>query len=77
MAELKKMLIESVEVSCKMRWLKMIDKQIKKRDKHYKQYKRYDYVAKYLMDEYKKRYENVNLQKKDGNEAELNDGNSK
>lgn len=46
----------NIELWHRMRWLKQINKSVKKRDKFYEQYKRYDYVAKSLLAEYEKRY---------------------
>ena len=34
------------------RWLKLIDKEIKKQDKHYKEFKRHQFIAKELAEEY-------------------------
>lgn len=53
---LKKLLKERFDQWCRMRWLKTIRKETNKRDKCYEQFKRHDYVAKRLMDEYIKLY---------------------
>lgn len=53
---LKKLLKESFNLWCRMRWLKTIDKEIKKRDKCYEQYKRHQYIATKLVEEYKKAF---------------------
>ena len=37
-----------------MRWLKTIDKEVKKRDKYYEKYKRHRYIAIKLYEEYEK-----------------------
>ena len=50
------LLKKQFELWCRMLWLKEINREIKKRDKCYKQYKRHDYVAKALAEEYKKLY---------------------
>ena len=50
------LLKKQFDLWCRMRWLKEIDKEVKKRDKCYEQYKRHDYVAKALVEEYNKLY---------------------
>lgn len=49
---LKRLIKEAFELWCKKRWLKIIDKEVNKRDKCYQKYKRHDYVAKRLMDDF-------------------------
>ena len=51
---LKRLIKESFELWCEMNWLKAIDKELKKRDKCYEMYKRHDYVATELLEEYNK-----------------------
>lgn len=51
---LKKLLKESFNLWCRMRWLKTIDKEVKKRDKYYEKYKRHRYIAIKLYEEYEK-----------------------
>ena len=53
---LKKLLKERFEMWCKMRWLKNINKEIKKRNKRYKQYERHEFVVSQLVKEYNKIY---------------------
>lgn len=47
---------------CRMRWLKGINREVKKRDKYYEQYKRHDYVANALLAEYNKIYSRTLLE---------------
>ena len=49
---------KSFELSVRMRWLKEINKVVKKRDKLYEQYKRQCYVAEELYKEFCKKYPN-------------------
>ena len=41
---------------CRVRWLKTIDKETRKRDKHYTKYKHHEFVARELMKEYEIKY---------------------
>lgn len=50
------LLKKQFDLWCRMRWLKEINKEVKKRDKCYEQYKRHDYVVKALVEEYTKLY---------------------
>lgn len=54
---LKRLIKESFELWCKKRWLKLIDKEVSKRDKRYQEYKRHDYVAKQLMNDFSNQFE--------------------
>lgn len=56
------LLKKEFDLWCRMRWLKEIDREVKKRDKCYEQYKRHDYVAKALVKEYYKLYPNTQEQ---------------
>lgn len=49
---LKRLIKESCELRRMRRWLKLIDKEIKKQDKHYKEFKRHQFIAKELAEEY-------------------------
>ena len=57
---LKRLIRETLELLCRKRWLKQIDKEISQRDKCYREYKRHDYIAKHMAEEYE------NLRKKNG-----------
>lgn len=50
------LLKKQFDLWCRMRWLKEINREVKKRDKCYEQYKRHEYVAKALVEEYNKLY---------------------
>lgn len=50
------LLKKQFDLWCRMRWLKEINREVKKRDKCYEQYKRHDYIAKALVEEYNKLY---------------------
>ena len=67
MEELKMRIKQSFELRIKMRWLKTIDKAVKKRKKWFFKYKRQEYVVNKLVDEYNKLYA-------DFNKGEGNDG---
>lgn len=54
---LKRLIKESFELWCKKRWLKLMDKEVRKRDKHYQKYKRHDYIAKRLMNDFNNQFE--------------------
>lgn len=50
------LLKKQFDLWCRMRWLKEINREVKKRDKCYERYKRHDYVAKALFEEFNKLY---------------------
>lgn len=52
----KKLLKQTFDFWCRMRWLKTIDKEIKKRDKCYRAYERHRIIAFQLATEYNKLY---------------------
>ena len=56
MDSLKALIKESFELSCQMRWLRLIDKEIRKRDKLLEKERRQSYVVQRLFQEYEKRY---------------------
>lgn len=56
MRELKELLKRSFELRVKMRWLKTIDKEVKKRRKYFFKYKRQEYVVNKLVEEYNNIY---------------------
>ena len=58
MKELKALIKSTFNLWVKRRWLKGIEKSIKKRDKAYENYKHHHYVANELMKEYNAHYEN-------------------
>ncbi len=41
---------------CRMRWLKIIDKETRKRDRHYTKYNQHEFIARELMKEYEINY---------------------
>ncbi len=49
---IRQMIKETIELWCRMRWLKQIDKEIKLRDKCYQKYLRHQNVSAQLMKEY-------------------------
>ena len=53
---LKKLLKETFDLWGRMRWLKIIDKEIKKRDKCYRAYERHKIVAFQLAIKYNELY---------------------
>lgn len=53
---IKKLLKETFDLWCRMRWLKTIDKEINKRDKCYKAYERHKIIAMQLAIKYTKLY---------------------
>lgn len=62
---MKKLLKRQFELWVKMRWLKTIDKEIKKRRKYLFKYKRQEYVVNKLVDEYNKIYADSVIKIKD------------
>lgn len=52
MKELKDLIKKSFALWVKMRWLKTIDKEVKKRRKYFFKYKRQEYVVNKLVEEY-------------------------
>lgn len=54
---IKQLIKESFELWRKKRWLKLIDKEVSKRDKCYQEYKRHDYVARQLMNAFHNQFE--------------------
>lgn len=52
----KKLLKETFDLWFRKNWLKEINKEIKKRDRCYEQYRRHHYVASQLLNEYNKLY---------------------
>lgn len=58
MSQLKELVKEAFELTVRMRWLKTINKAIKKRDNTLEKFKRQNYVVTKLVEEYKKRYPN-------------------
>ena len=67
MEELKMLIKQSFELRIKMRWLKTIDKAVKKRRKCFFKYKRQEYVVDKLVERYNNLYA-------DFNKGEVNDG---
>lgn len=67
MKELKKMIKKSFDFWVRMRWLKMIDKEIEKRDKLWSKYSRQKYVASELFKRYCELYPDA-LGKERGND---------
>ena len=59
MKELKNLIKKSFDLWVRMRWLKSIEKENRKVEKAYKNYKRHNYVAQKLYEEYKKLYPNT------------------
>jgi hypothetical protein len=56
MIELKEMIKKSFDLWVKMRWLKTIDKEVKKRRKYFFKFKRQEYVVNKLVEEYNNLY---------------------
>lgn len=68
MRELKELLKRSFELRVKMRWLKTIDKEVKKRRKYFFKYKRQEYVVNKLVEEYNNIYADFKTSKSEGTE---------
>lgn len=62
---MKELLKRSFELWVKMRWLKTIDKEIKKRRKYFFKYKRQEYVVNKLVEEYNNLYADSKLKSED------------
>lgn len=62
---MRKLLKQTFELWVKMRWLKTIDKEIKKRRKYFFKYKRQEYVVNKLVDEYNKIYADSVIKRED------------
>lgn len=60
MKEIKGLLKRTFELWVKMRWLKLIDKELKKRRKYFFKYKTQEYVVNKLVEEYNKLYADFN-----------------
>lgn len=52
----KDLLKSAFKMRCRVRWLKTIDKEIRKRDKHYTKYKHHEFTARELLKEYENQY---------------------
>lgn len=61
MNELKEMIKKSFDLWVKMRWLKTIDKEVKKRRKYFFKFKRQEYVVNKLVEEYNNLYADSKL----------------
>lgn len=57
---MKELLKQRFELWIKMRWIKTIDKENKKRRKYFFKYKRQEYVVDKLVEEYNKLYADFN-----------------
>lgn len=62
---MRKLLKQTFELWVKMRWLKTIDKEIKKRRKYFFKYKRQEYVVNKLVEEYNNLYADSKLKSED------------
>lgn len=62
---MKELLKRRFELWIKMRWLKTIDKEIKKRRKYFFKYKRQEYVVNKLVEEYNNLYADSKLKSED------------
>ena len=62
---MRKLLKQTFELWVKMRWLKTIDKAVKKRSKCFSKYKRQEYVVSELVKEYNKIYADSRLESED------------
>ena len=56
MDSLKALIKSTFELFCQMRWLRLIDKEIRKRDKLREKERRQSYVVQRLFQEYEKQY---------------------
>ena len=65
MNELKEMIKKSFDLWVKMRWLKTIDKEAKKRRKYFFKFKRQEYVVNKLVEEYNNLYADSKLKSED------------
>lgn len=65
MKELKELLKRTFEIWCKMRWLKMIDREADEMRKLAEKWNRKQYVVKELVREYNERYgDSLTIKKK-------------
>ena len=62
---MKELLKRQFELWVKMRWLKIIDKEIKKRRKYFFKYKRKEYVVNKLVEEYNNLYADSKIKSED------------
>jgi hypothetical protein len=62
---MKKLLKQTFELWVKMRWLKTIDKEIKKRQKYKLKYLAKVYVIDHLVTEYNKKYADSVIKRED------------
>ena len=62
---MKELLKRSFELWVKMRWLKTIDKEIRKGRKYFSKYKMKEYVVNKLVEEYNTLYANSKLKSED------------
>lgn len=53
---MKKLIKETLETWAKMRWIGIINKERKKKDKFYSKYKKQEYVVSNLIEEYQRKY---------------------
>jgi hypothetical protein len=65
MSELKELIKKSFDLWVKMRWLKTIDKEVKKRRKYFFKYKRQEYVVNKLVEEYNNLYADFKIKSED------------
>lgn len=65
MSELKELIKKSFALWVKMRWLKTIDKEVKKRRKYFFKYKRQEYVVNKLVEEYNNLYDDFKIKSED------------
>ena len=62
---MKELLKRRFELCIKMRWLKTIDKEIKKSRKYFFKYKRQEYAVNKLVEEYNNLYADSKLKSED------------
>lgn len=65
MSELKELIKKSFDLWVKMRWLKTIDKEVKKRRKYFFKYKRQKYVVNKLVEVYNNLYADFKIKSED------------
>lgn len=53
---MRKLMKETFELWSKMRWVGIINKERKKKDKLYSKYKRQEYIVSNLIEEYQRKY---------------------
>jgi hypothetical protein len=66
--EMKELLKRRFEIWLKMRWLKTINKEIKKRRKYLFKYKKQEYVVNKLVEEYNNTYADLKTSKSEDTE---------